>query len=44
MTTKRAHPHFDDNGTLDWTTDFAAAKAQAKAEGKIVLIEYGRET
>ncbi len=43
MTTKRAHPHFDDNGTLDWTTDFEEAKTRAKAEGKKVFIEFGRE-
>lgn len=39
----RAHPHFDDGGTLDWHTSYADALAQAKAEDKIVFIEMGRE-
>ena len=37
-----SHPHFDDHGTLDWHTQFEGAKSQAKAEGKLVLIEMGR--
>lgn len=43
MTTKRAHPHFDDRGTLDWHTRYADALAQAKREKKHVFIELGRE-
>ena len=43
MGEKRPHPHFDDKGTLDWHTRYAEAIAKAKAEGKIVFIEMGRE-
>ena len=39
----KGHPHFDDGGTLHWHTQLAAAQAQAKKEGKLVFIEYGRE-
>ena len=39
----KAHPHFDDGGTLHWHTQLAAAQAQAKKEGKLVFIEYGRK-
>lgn len=38
-----AHPHFDDKGTLDWHTSYAAALAAARAAGKGVFIEMGRE-
>jgi hypothetical protein len=37
------HPHFDDGGTLHWHTKLADAKAAAKRDGRLVLIEYGRE-
>ena len=37
------HPHFDDKGTLDWHTRYADALASARAEGKHVFIEMGRE-
>ena len=43
MTQNTPHPHFDDQGTLHWHTQMAAALAQAKAEGKQVFIEFGRE-
>lgn len=43
MNDMRAHPHFNDRGTLDWHTDFAEALAAAKAQGKLVFIELGRE-
>ncbi len=36
------HPHFDDKG-LKWHTTLAEALAEAKRDGKHVLIEYGRE-
>jgi hypothetical protein len=39
----QGHPHFNDGGTLRWYTQFAAAAAAAKKEGKLVFIEYGRE-
>ena len=38
-----AHPHFDDRGTLDWHTRLEDALAAARASGKHVLIEFGRE-
>ena len=42
-TTKRKHPHFDDSGVLDWHSSFGEAQATAKAEGKRIFIELGRE-
>ena len=42
-TTKQKHPHFDDRGALDWHTSFASAQAAAKAGGKRLFIEFGRE-
>jgi len=38
----RAHPTFDDGGTLDWHTRFAEATAAARANGRLVFIEFGR--
>lgn len=43
MSEKRAHPHFDDRGTLDWHRSWKEAAAQARAEGKLVFVELGRE-
>jgi len=43
MSTPRPHPHFNDKGTLDWHTSWKEAQASAKAEGKLVFIEFGRE-
>ena len=43
MTENRRHPHFDDHGTLSWHARFADALAEAKASGKHVFIEMGRE-
>lgn len=43
MTSKRPHPHFDDRGTLDWETRFAAASERARRENKTLFIEMGRE-
>ncbi len=40
---KRAHPHFDDRGTLDWTTSWSEALATAKRDKKHVFVELGRE-
>ena len=37
------HPHFDDRGTLDWHARWDDALAAARAGGKLVLIEMGRE-
>lgn len=39
----RAHPHFDDRGTLDWHASWAEAWSAARASGKPIFIEYGRE-
>ena len=38
------HPRFDDKGTLSWSTKLADAKAAAQAAGKLIFIEYGRES
>ncbi|MDA1264187.1 MAG: hypothetical protein O2816_03810 [Planctomycetota bacterium] len=43
MTERTPHPHFNDKGTLDWTTSLVEAKAKAQAEGKRIFIEFGRE-
>jgi hypothetical protein len=43
MPAPRPHPHFDDRGTLDWHTRWAEALAAARAAGKHVFIEMGRE-
>lgn len=43
MSARRPHPHFDDQGTLDWHTTLADALASARRDGKKVLIEIGRE-
>ncbi|MFT6833926.1 MAG: hypothetical protein ACJAZN_004111 [Planctomycetota bacterium] len=42
MTTS-THPHFDDQGALQWYTSMAEAKAAAAAENKMIFIEFGRE-
>jgi thioredoxin-related protein len=43
LTNRRAHPHFDDRGTLSWHTRWRDAQAQAQAENKLIFIEFGRE-
>lgn len=43
MTARKAHPHFDDQGTLNWHTTFSDALAEARAAGKPIFIEMGRE-
>jgi hypothetical protein len=43
MAERRPHPHFDDKGTLDWHTRFEDALAAARAGGKTVFVEFGRE-
>lgn len=43
MQTRRAHPHFDDKGALDWHTRWSEALATAKRENKHLFIEFGRE-
>ena len=43
MTGKAPHPHFDDGGTLHWYTRWEDAAAAARAEGKLVFVEMGRE-
>jgi len=36
------HPHFDDRGTLAWTTRLDDAREAARQTGKLILVEYGR--
>lgn len=43
MSEKASHPHFDDRGTLDWQTSWKAAAERARAEGKRLFLEIGRE-
>ena len=38
------HPYFDDQGTLAWSTTFAAAKEAAKKADKLILVEVGAKT
>lgn len=38
-----SHPHFDDGGTLRWYESMAEAKDVARAENKMLFIEFGRE-
>lgn len=37
------HPHFDDRGSFKWFQSLAAASAAAKAAGKLIFVEYGRQ-
>jgi hypothetical protein len=39
----RPHPHFDDRGTLNWHVRWKDALAQARAEDKLLFVEFGRE-
>jgi hypothetical protein len=41
---KARHPRFDDQGTLSWSEKLADAQEAAKAAGKLIFIEYGRES
>lgn len=43
MSENRSHPHFNDRGTLDWSTTLTEAKEAARSSGKRILIEFGRE-
>ena len=43
MTDLAPHPHFDDRGTLDWKRDWAEAQEAARADGKRIFVEIGRE-
>ena len=43
MSTTRPHPHFDDGGTLEWYTTLEDARTAARAQGKRIFIELGRE-
>ena len=43
MSDLQPHPHFDDHGTLHWHTQLEDAKEAARASGKRILIEFGRE-
>ena len=37
-----SHPYFDDQGTLTWYHRLDDAKRAARAEGKVIFVEYGR--
>lgn len=37
-----SHPHFDDQGTLDWSTSWDDALAAARGSGKKIFVELGR--
>ncbi len=39
----RAHPYFQDAGTLDWSTTLDEATASARSSGRLIFIEYGRK-
>ncbi len=39
---RSSHPYFDDGGTLTWYRRFDDAARAARAEGKLVFVEYGR--
>jgi len=39
----RAHPYFQDSGTLDWSTTLDEATAAARSSGRLIFIEYGRK-
>ena len=41
---KRAHPLYDDGGTLDWRTKWAEAAELARERRSLVFVEWGRET
>lgn len=43
MTENRAHPHFDDRGTLHWHTRWDEALGAARSQGKLLFVELGRE-
>jgi thioredoxin-related protein len=43
MSSQRSHPHFDDRGTLSWHTSWKEAQAEARAEGRMIFVELGRE-
>jgi hypothetical protein len=38
-----SHPHFDDQGALVWHTTLADALGAAKAQRRVVVVEYGRK-
>lgn len=42
--TAQRHPHFDDKGTLQWHTTFAAAKEAARKADKLIFVEVGAKT
>jgi len=43
MSERRAHPHFDDRGTLDWHTRWREAQVAARESDRLIFVEFGRE-
>jgi hypothetical protein len=41
---RNTHPHFDDRGTLVWSSKLSDAQAAAKAAGKLIFVDHGRES
>lgn len=37
-----SHPHFNDRGAATWHTSWPAALDAARAQHKLVFVEYGR--
>lgn len=37
------HPYFDDEGTLDWHRGYSSAESAARAQNKLIFVEYGRK-
>jgi len=38
-----SHPYFNDRGALAWSTKLADAQEAARRDGKLILIEFGRQ-
>lgn len=41
---RRAHPLYDDGGTLDWRTRIGDAMEVAKERRRLIFVEWGRES
>ncbi len=40
---KQSHPHFNDRGTLNWFETLEGAIEEAKRNGRMIFIEFGRK-